>query len=140
MSHATTEHAMTRVALRAGLVVGPFVVAAAWALRGNAGAVTAAGGIALVLVWFAAIGLSLAWAAPRGPATFAAAALGGYALRVVTLGLLAVTLSPLGVVDGPVLVATVAAGTVALLVFEVRFVSRRADLWWLTNTPGKEGA
>lgn len=131
---------MTRAALRAGLVVAPLLVASVWALRGPVGAATAAAGAALVLVWFAAIGVSLAWAAPRGPATFGAAVLGGYALRVMTLGLLAVTLDPLRVVDGPVLATTVGAGTVALLVFEVRYVLRRADLWWLNIPNGKEGA
>lgn len=140
MSRPTTEHAMTRAALRAGLVVAPLAVAVAWALRGPSGAATAAGGVFLVLLWFSAIGLSLAWAAPRGAATFAAAILGGYALRVVSLGLVAVVLAPLDIVDGPVLAATVAPATVALLLFEVRFVSRRADLWWLTLPDGKEGA
>lgn len=128
----TAEYAMTRAALR---IVAPLAVVApavAYLVRGTEAAVTALGGVVLVAVWFALSGLSLAWAARRSLAVLQAVALGGFATRVGGMAVLMVTLGPVAAIDGPSLAVTVAVGVVALLAYEVRFVLRTAEFWWVS--------
>lgn len=142
MSHGTAapESAMTRAALRFGAVaVLPVALLALW-VRGSAGAVTALGGVVLLVGWFVLSGLSLAWAARHGLLLLQAVAIGGFAVRLAILGMVMLALAPVEGLDAPVLAVTVSVGMVALLVHEVRFVLGRADLWWLHLAQGKERA
>ena len=133
------EPVMARAAVRFGATgVLPAVALALW-LRGPAGAVTALGGVALVVGWFVVSGASLAWAARRSLLLLQVVAIGGFAFRLVLLGLIMVALEPVAALDAPVLAVTVAVGMVALLVYEVRFVLGRAELWWLRPAQGHQG-
>lgn len=132
---------MTRAALRVGGLLAVAAVVVAAAVRGTAGALTALGGVGLVVGSFAVTGWSLAWAARHGPGSLQAVALGGFLLRLVVYALAIVALSPVRAVDGPVLAVTVAVAAVVLLSAEVRLLLRRGELWWVqAGTPGKEGA
>lgn len=128
----TAEYAMARAAMR---VVAPLVVTApvvAYLARGPEGAFTALGAVALVGAWFGVSGLSLGWAAGRSLATLQAVALGGFATRVGAMAIGMVALGPVEAIDGHVLAVTVAVGVVLLLAYEVRFVLRAAEFWWVS--------
>jgi hypothetical protein len=126
-----------RVLVRRVLPFVPAVVAIAFGagfLVGGAGAAwSAACGVVVVAAFFVVAGLSLAWAAHVSPIAVYAVGLGGFALRLmVFFGIVAVldTASWFSV-----LAFTLAfmPATIALLVYEMRFVSgpkTQADLWY----------
>lgn len=124
---------MARAALPLGAVALLGAVPAAAVLRGGWGALSAAGAILLVVGNFALTGVALDRAARIGPAAVQAVALGGFLLKIVALAVAIVLLDPLEVVDGPVLAITTAVVTILLLGYEVRWVSGRASVWWLTD-------
>ncbi|MBW3577472.1 MAG: hypothetical protein KY462_06985 [Actinobacteria bacterium] len=131
MSHATAEYVMARAAARLGLLLLVPVAGLAAALRGPRGALTAAGALALTVVWFAAGALPLHWAARRKPAMVGAVALGGSGARLLGLGLAAVALDPVPAVDTPVLAITVAGATVLLLGYEAYVALSHPEFWSL---------
>lgn len=131
MPAPTAEFAMARAAARVVVPAAVPATAIAWAVRGARGGLTALAAVAFVAVWFGLSGLSLGWAARRSLALLQAVALGGFALRVGALGIAMVALAPVAAIDGPVLAITVGAGVVLLLTYEVWYVLRRADLWWV---------
>jgi hypothetical protein len=94
------------------------------ALAGPSAAWSAALGVALVALNFAANGLSLAWASTISVAAVFAVALGGF---VVRLGVLVAAMFALNTIDtfSPIAFAlAVVPSTVLLLAFEARLVSR----------------
>lgn len=132
----TAETVMMGAAARASAVLAPLLVATAWWLRGPAGAVSALGGVALVVGVFLSTGWSLRWAAGRGPAVLQTVAVGGFVVRLALYALGVVLLAPLEAIDGHALAASTAVALVALLGYEAWLLSRRSELWWID--PGAE--
>jgi hypothetical protein len=119
------------------LPVVPVVVVIAFGagfLFGDAGAAwSAASAVVVVAVFFVVSGLSLAWAAHVSPIVVYAVGLGGFALRLmVFFGILAALdtvswFSPLS------FTFAFMPATIALLVYEMRFLSgpkTQANLWY----------
>ena len=106
-------------------VVGTAVAGAlGWLFGGVDAAWSAAAGVAIVALNFAAHGLSLAWAASISVSAVFAVALGGF---VVRLGIVVAALFALDTLDpfSPVAFAlAVVPATLLLLAFEARLVSR----------------
>ncbi|MDP9022155.1 MAG: hypothetical protein M3N57_05520 [Actinomycetota bacterium] len=131
MPHATAEYVMARAAAGLGLMLLLPVAGLAAALRGPRGAVTAAGAVALTVLWFAAGALPLHWAARCKPTMVGAVALGGSGARLFGLGLTALALDPVPAVDTPVLAVTVAGATVLLLGYEGYVALSHPEFWTL---------
>jgi hypothetical protein len=105
----------------AGIAVA---AALGWLLGGADASWSAAVGVALVAVNFAAHGLSLAWASTISVSAVFAVALGGFAVR---LGIVVAVMFALNTLDpfSPVAFAlAVVPATLLLLAFEARLVSR----------------
>jgi hypothetical protein len=106
-------------------IVGIAAAAAlGWVLAGPSAAWSAALGVALVALNFAANGLSLAWASTISVSAVFAVALGGF---IVRLGVLVAAMFALNTIDSfsPVAFAlAVVPATMLLLAFEARLVSR----------------
>jgi hypothetical protein len=123
--------------IRRVLPVVPAVVVIAFAvgfLFAGAGAGwSAACGVLVVAVFFVVAGLSLAWAAHVSPVAVYAVGLGGFALRLmVFFGILA-ALDTVSWFSALSFTLAFMPATVALLVYEMRFISgpkAQADLWY----------
>jgi len=90
---------------------------------GAAGAVSAAIGLVLVALNFLAAAGALSWAAPQGGSVVMAAVLGGYLLRLIVLLGIVLALQQVAWLNIPVLVVTLAVTHLALLTWELRYVS-----------------
>jgi len=130
------EALLGRAALRVVGVLAVPVVGLAWLVRGPEGAVTAAGGLAVVGVGQFLTGTSLSWAARRGNGLLMAVTLGGFLVRLGVYAILIVTLSSSSRVDAPALVASVTLALAAVLTHETRLVMREGSFWWLDPTAG----
>jgi hypothetical protein len=126
-----------RLLIRRVLPVVPAVVVIAFAvgfLFAGAGAGwSATCGVLVVAVFFVVAGLSLAWAAHVSPVAVYAVGLGGFALRLmVFFGILA-ALDTVSWFSALSFTLAFMPATVALLVYEMRFISgpkAQADLWY----------
>ena len=117
------EGALARdLARRAGLIA-PVVVVATGLFWGVAGAVSAVVALALVAANFLAAARVMAWAARRGQAVVMGAVLGGYVVRLAVLLGIVLALQQVSWLNIPVLVVTLAVTHLALLTWELRFVS-----------------
>jgi ATP synthase protein I len=125
------EVAMARAAVRVGALTAVPVVAVAGLVRGTAGALTALAAVAFVTGLFYVTGRSLAWAASKSVTALQAMALGGFFVRLVLYAVLIVVLRPVEAIDGPVLAIATAVTMIVVLAFEVRFVLRHSELWWV---------
>lgn len=92
---------------------------------------SAALGIVVVAVNFAANGLSLAWAARISPNVLFGVAMGGFAVRLGAVLVVMLLLDRLAFFSPTAFIAALVPATVALLVLEIRLLSGRftADLW-----------
>lgn len=126
-----------RVLVRRVLPVVPAGVmiafGAGFLIGGSGAAWSAASAVVVVAVFFVVSGLSLAWAAHVSPIAVYAVGLGGFALRLmVFFGILAALdtvswFSPLS------FTLAFMPATIALLVYEMRFLSgpkTQANLWY----------
>ncbi len=131
MSAAIAEYEMTRAALRVGaLFVLPMVLFAELG-GGAAAAMTALGGVALVVGWFVLTALALGWVGERRPDLYPMVAVGGFGFRLGCFALAMPLLESVESLDGTSFAATVGVGVTALLAAEVRLVLRRSELWWV---------
>ncbi len=122
MSDNRPEKIMVRRALWAGLVALPLAAAAGYLAGGAASARSAAIGIAVVALNFAAHGLSLAWAAGISITAVQVTALAGFEVR---MGVIVGLMFALDAMDffSPVAFGVAAVGgTLALLAYEARLV------------------
>jgi hypothetical protein len=116
---------MVARALVLGAAALPVAASAGFLAAGRGAALSAALGVTVVVLNFAAHGMSLAWAAGVSPTALQLVALGGFLVRMgIIFGALLVLdrsefFSPLA------FGLTVAAGILALLTYEARLVSRR---------------
>jgi hypothetical protein len=113
----------------------PFVAALAFGvgglLSGRAAGASAAIGVVVVFVNFAAHGLSLAWAARISLTVLFAVGLGGFVVRLGAIVAVMFALNQLSWFSQLAFAAAVIPGTIGLLAFEMKQVSGRmqADLW-----------
>ena len=82
MTTERPEHAMIRRAVLPGVAALLVATVLGWLFGGPGAAASAAIGIAIVWLNFAAHGLSLAWASTISPAAVMGTALGGFMLRL----------------------------------------------------------
>jgi hypothetical protein len=103
--------------------LAPAVVLAAAAVRGTNGAWSAGVAVLVVVANLLMAAFMLSWAARRSPTALMGAALGGFLLRMglVTVAVLAVRHQPW--IDLPVLAVTILLTHLALLFWELHFVS-----------------
>ena len=116
------ELGVARHLVRRAVLVAPLVVVGCGLLRGPAGAVAAAVGLALVAGNFAASAHLIAWAAPRSLTLLQVVVLGGFVARLAVITGVVVALARTGWTDVPVLVLTVAVTHLVLLAAETRSV------------------
>ena len=120
---AAPEGAVARDLARRALLVTPLVLLATGLLWGAGGAASAAIGLALVALNFLASASVIGWAARRSQAAVLGAVLGGYVVRLgVILGVV-LALQSVSWVNVAVLVVTIAVTHLALVTWELRFVS-----------------
>lgn len=107
------------------------VAYAAGALASAGAARSAAIGVAVVVVNFAAHGLSLAWAAKISPTMLVGVGLGGFAVRLGTFIAALLLLERISWFSPVAFAAALVPSTVALLVFEAKVLSGRlqGELW-----------
>ena len=117
------ERAIARDLARRAALVAPLVVLGCGLAWGAAGAVSAAIGLLLVALNFLAAAGALSWAAPQGGSVVMAAVLGGYLLRLLVLLGIVLALQQVAWLNIPVLVVTLAVTHLALLTWELRYVS-----------------
>lgn len=119
-----------RVIPYAPLVAGVALLAGGLLADWNAGW-SAAIGVAIVALNFAAHGLSLAWAARISPTMIFAVGMGGFFIRIVVIVMVMVALNTLAWFSPVAFMASVVPATVMLLVAEGKLLSGRmqADLW-----------
>lgn len=124
--------------LRRGALAGPVLVALAALVWGADGALSAAYGIAIVLVNLALSAVLLGWASPRGGTVLMAVALGGFMGRMIlaTVAILLVR-DQSWVAMVPLAVAVLVSG-LGLLFWETRYVS--ASLAFPGLKPSGKGA
>lgn len=135
------ELKMARAALPAGAVMAVVAAVVAGLLRGAPAALTALGGVGVVVAVFALTGWSLARAARIGLRTLRAVALGGFVLRLFAYGAAVVLLMPVEGIDRTVLGVTVGAAATALLVYESVHLLRHPEFWWVhPDVDGREAA
>lgn len=135
---ATTpiELDLARSAVGFLLVLGGPVIAVAALAAGTPGALSAAIGAAVVIGMFVMAGALMSYAARIGPAALMAAVLGGYVIRLVIYAGLIVLLRPVEWLHGPSLAIATAVLIVAVLVWEVRVVSRMPNTLWVDARAG----
>lgn len=127
----TVEWRLARAAAAAVLVVSAPTIAVAALVAGRPGAIGAAIAAAVVLGMFVLSGGLVAFGARFGPNGIFAATLGGFFLRLVLYAALIVMLSPLPGIDGPSLAVSAAVLLVTSLAWEVRYVMRTPEFFWL---------
>jgi hypothetical protein len=113
---------MVRRALAAGAVAAPVAYGAGVWIAGRDAGLSALLGVVVVTANFAAHGLSLAWAAGISVTAVQAAALGGFVVRMAVITGLVFALDRTAFFSPLVFALAVVAGTLALLVYEVRLV------------------
>jgi hypothetical protein len=131
MSMPDPERELVRRALPFAVPALAIAFAIGGLLGGRDVALSAALGILVVAVNFAANGLSLAWAARISPNVLFGVAMGGFAVRLGAVLLVMIVLDRLAFFSPTAFIAALVPATIALLVLEIRLISGRftADLW-----------
>jgi hypothetical protein len=125
------EREMVRRALPLAVPALAVAILLGGLLGGRDAAVSAALGVAVVFLNFAAYGLSLAYAARISLIVLFAVGLGGYIVRLGIVVVIILGLQQLAWFSVVAFVAALVPTTIALLVFEIKVMSGRmqADLW-----------
>ena len=108
---------------RRALLVAPAVVIVAGLVRGVDGAASALVGLALVALNFLLAARLIGWAAGKSIGAVYGTVMGGYVVRLGALLGIVIGLERVSWIDVPVLVITIAVTHLALLVWEMRYVS-----------------
>ncbi|MFH1104615.1 MAG: hypothetical protein V1757_06695 [Actinomycetota bacterium] len=129
---ADVEATLARHLVRRAVVVGPLVVAGAWALRGVDGAVAAAVGVTVVVVNFLVSGLVLSAAARISLTLYHAAALVGFLLRLVLITVVMLVVARLFDIDRIAFGVAAVVSYLVLLTLEAAAVARgrERELEW----------
>ena len=113
------------------VIVGPVMIGMFALLKGGAGAIAAASGVALVALYYLATGWILSTTARVSMSTYYAGALFGFFVRLVLIGATMVVLANQFDVDRTALGVTVAATYVVLLMWEAATFKRTSASWEL---------
>jgi len=126
------EAILARHLVRRAAIVGPLVVLVGWALRGDAGAVAAAIGVAVVVGNFLVSGLVLSAAARISLTLYHAAALFGFLLRLVLITVVMLVVARLFDIDRLAFGVSVIVSYLVLLTLEAAAVARgrERELEW----------
>ncbi|HEX9977078.1 MAG TPA: hypothetical protein VGB41_00475 [Acidimicrobiia bacterium] len=129
---ADVEATLARHLVRRAVVVGPLVVAGAWALRGVDGAVAAAVGVTVVVANFLVSGLVLSAAARISLTLYHAAALVGFLLRLVLITVVMLVVARLFDIDRIAFGVAAVVSYLVLLTLEAAAVARgrERELEW----------
>ena len=129
---ADVEATLARHLVRRAVVVGPLVVAGAWALRGVDGAVAAAVGVIVVVGNFLVSGLALSAAARISLTLYHAAALVGFLLRLVLITVVMLVVARLFDIDRIAFGVAAVVSYLVLLTLEAAAVARgrERELEW----------
>jgi hypothetical protein len=129
---ADVEATLARHLVRRAVVVGPLVVAGAWALRGVDGAVAAAIGVTVVVGNFLVSGLVLSAAARISLTLYHAAALVGFLLRLVLITVVMLVVARLFDIDRIAFGVATVVSYLVLLTLEAAAVARgrERELEW----------
>jgi hypothetical protein len=118
-----SETAVARDLARRAALVTPLVLVGTGLLGGLDGTLSAAIGLGLVAVNFLASARVIGWSARRSHAAVFGAVLGGYVLRLGLILGVVLALQAVSWVNVAVLVVTIAVTHLALVTWELRFVS-----------------
>ncbi len=126
------ESIVARHIIKRALVVGPIIVVAAWLLADTLGGLSAAIGVAIVVVNFLIAGWILSRAAKVSMQTYHVAALFGFFLRMGFIALSMFTVAWIFEVDRRAMGVAAIAAFFALLTLEASAMLRgeRKDLEW----------
>lgn len=124
MTTERPEHAMIRRAVLPGIVALLVAAALGWLFGGPGAAASAAIGIAIVWLNFAAHGMSLAWASTVSPAAVMGTALGGFVVRLGVIVAAMFALDTLAWFSPLAFGLAVMPATVLLLGFEAKLAAR----------------
>ena len=111
--------AMLRTALLPGAACGVAAIAVLWAMRGVSGALAAAGGVTVALVFFGAGLLVMKRIVTDNPMTMLTGALAVFLGQVLFLGVIILTLSTADWLDGVAFGAAVLVVALAWQIFQV---------------------
>ena len=117
------ERDIARDLVKHGLLLAPVVVLVAGIVSGWDGTASAAIAFAIVLVNFTLAALTVGWAAKISPVAVGGAALGGYILRLALILVALVGLRHVSWIVLPWLGFTLVGAHLALLFWEMRYVS-----------------
>jgi hypothetical protein len=121
-----------------GLMVAPAIVLLAAAVKGGAGAASAAFAVAVVLANLGVSGAALSWAARTSLDLLMIVSLGGFLVRMgVLVGVIAAVRHE-SWVDLPTLAITLFVTQIGLLLWETRYVSASLAYPALKPSAGKE--
>ena len=120
---AAYEGDIARDLARRAALIAPVVVLGCGLGWGASGAVSAAIGLVLVAANFLVAARLMAWAAPQGQSVVMGAVLGGYLARLAVLLGIVLALQQVSWLNIPVLIVTLAVTHLALLTWELRYVS-----------------
>lgn len=131
---ADVEATLARHLVRRAVVVGPVVVAAAWALRGPDGAVAAGVGVAIVVANFLVSGALLSAAARISLSLYHAAALFGFLLRLVLITVVMLMVARVFDIDRVAFGIAAVVSYLVLLTLEAAAVARggEKELEWIS--------
>jgi hypothetical protein len=115
---------MVRRALLLGAAAVPAAGGVGYLAGGSSPGLSAALGVAVVVLNFAAHGLSLAWAAGVSVTAVQAAALGGFVVRMGVITALLFALDATAFFSPVAFMVAAVAATLALLTYEARLVLR----------------
>jgi hypothetical protein len=130
---ADVEATLARHLVRRAVIVGPVVVAIAWALRGPDGAVAAGVGVAIVVGNFLLSGVVLSAAARISLSLYHAAALFGFLLRLVLITVVMLMVARVFDIDRMAFGLAAVASYLVLLTLEAAAVARggEKELEWI---------
>lgn len=120
---AAPETAIARDLVRRGLPVAPALIVVSGLLWGVDGALSAAFGVALVLVNFLIAAALLAWAARISLTMLMVASLGGFLLRMGLILAAVLLVKDMAWISLPALCVTILVTHLGLLLWETRYVS-----------------
>lgn len=131
---ADVEATLARHLVRRAVVVGPVIVAAAWALRGPDGAVAAGVGVAIVVANFLVSGALLSAAARISLSLYHAAALFGFLLRLVLITVVMLMVARVFDIDRVAFGIAAVVSYLVLLTLEAAAVARggEKELEWIS--------
>jgi len=122
-THVAPEREIAIDLVRRGAIIAPAIILVCGLLRGWEGAISAAIGLAIVLLNFSANAVIMTRASKSGTTAIGAAALGGYIVRLVVILIALLLLRQVSWIDIKVLGFVLVGTHLGLLFWETKYVS-----------------